>query len=88
MSEKIICDVFSFPTWCLCLDFNLIASILGPCIFSSPEPKADGELIGWYLSRRPCVHPCVCSHFQRFSLKLLGQILSMKHLQEGGTNVY
>ena len=27
--------------------------------FSSPEPKAQGELIVWDSSRRPCVRPCV-----------------------------
>ena len=32
-------------------------------IFSSPEPKAHGQLIV-YQSSRPCVRPCVCSHFQ------------------------
>ena len=32
--------------------------------FSSPEPKAQGELIVWDSSRRPCVRPCVCPHFQ------------------------
>ena len=29
------------------------------CFFSSPEPKAQGELIVWDLSRRPSVRPCV-----------------------------
>ena len=29
-------------------------------IFSSPEPKAQGELIGWESSGRPSV----CPHFQ------------------------
>ena len=28
-------------------------------IFSSPEPKAEGELIVWDSSRRPCVRPSV-----------------------------
>ena len=28
-------------------------------IFSSPEPKAQGELIVWDSSQRPCVRPCV-----------------------------
>ena len=32
--------------------------------FSSPEPKAQGELIVWDSSRRPCVRPSVRSHFQ------------------------
>ena len=36
--------------------------------FSSPEPKAYGELIVNQSSQRPCVRPCirpcVCSHFQ------------------------
>ena len=26
------------------------------CFISSPEPKAQGELIVWDSSRRPCVH--------------------------------
>ena len=30
-------------------------SYRGLSIFSSPEPKAQGELIVWDLSRRPCV---------------------------------
>ena len=29
-------------------------------LFSSPEPKAQGELIGWESSGRPSV----CPHFQ------------------------
>ena len=29
-------------------------------IFSSPEPKAHGELIVYQSSRRPCVRPSVC----------------------------
>ena len=28
-------------------------------IFSSPEPKAQGELIVWDSSRRPCMRPYV-----------------------------
>ena len=27
--------------------------------FSSPDPKAQGELIVWDSSRHPCVRPCV-----------------------------
>ena len=34
-------------------------------IFSSPEPKALVELIGWDSSLRPSVHPCV----HTFSMK-------------------
>ena len=30
-----------------------------PIIFSSPQPKAQGELIVLDSSRRPCVRPCV-----------------------------
>ena len=30
-------------------------------IFSSPEPKAQGELIVWDLSRCPSVPACVCA---------------------------
>ena len=29
------------------------------CIFSSPEPKAQDELIVWDSSRRPSVRACV-----------------------------
>ena len=29
--------------------------IIGSLVVSLPEPKARGELIGWYTSRRPCV---------------------------------
>ena len=31
-------------------------------IFSSPEPKAQGELIVWDSSRRPCVRPSTLSN--------------------------
>ena len=49
-------------------------------IFSSPEPKAPGELIGWEGSvvPRPSVRPSsvVRQQFQMTSpLKLLGQLL-------------
>ena len=40
---------------CLAVVFVLNPSML----FSSPEPKALGELIGWNSSRRPSVRPCV-----------------------------
>ena len=33
--------------------------LLPPLIFSSPEPKAQVELIVWDSSRRPSVHPSV-----------------------------
>ena len=43
-------------------------------LVSSPEPKAHGELIVWYLTQRPCVCAYMRSHFQRSSsLKPLGQ---------------
>ena len=32
-------------------------------IFSSPEPKAHGELIVYQSSCRLCVCQCVCPHF-------------------------
>ena len=39
-------------------------------VFSSPEPKAQGELIVWDLSRRPSVRP----HFKTLiSLRPAGQ---------------
>ena len=31
-------------------------------LFSSPEPKAQGELIVWDSSRRPCVRPSTLSN--------------------------
>ena len=34
------------------------------CIFSSPEPKAQGELIVWDSIRRASVRPSVRPHFQ------------------------
>ena len=40
------------------------------CIFSSPEPKAHGELIVYQSSRRPsvraCVRPSVCASVHTF----------------------
>ena len=35
------------------------ASSSGSQVFSSPEQKAQGELIVWDWSRRPSVHPSV-----------------------------
>ena len=32
------------------------------CLFSSPEPKAQGELIVWDSSRRPSVRPFTLSN--------------------------
>ena len=44
--------------------FFAIMNVLGiwlqyACIFSSPEPKAHGELIVYQSSRRPCMRACV-----------------------------
>ena len=52
--------------------------VINTRIFSSPEPKAQGELIVWDSSWRPCVcasvHPCVRPHFQTLiSLRPAGQ---------------
>ena len=38
----------------------MIKLFSGHVVFSSPEPKAQGELIVWDSSRRPSVRP----HFQ------------------------
>ena len=67
-------SVYSFLS---CVPFHL---------FSSPEPKAYGELIVWYSSLfRPSVFP----HFQRSSLKPLGQSKPIFYEASiGGTNVY
>ena len=51
--------------------------------FSSPEPKAHGELIVWYSSRRPSVR----LHFQRSSPKPLGQ-LKKASIERGVQCVY
>ena len=58
-------------------------------IFSSPEPKAPGELIGWEGSvvRHPSsVRPSVRPQFQTTSpLKLLGRLIATKfHIQLSG----
>ena len=39
------------------------------CFFSSPEPKAPGELIGWEGSvvRRPSVRPSSVHNFKQLS---------------------
>ena len=46
----------------------------GALILSSPELKAQGELIGWDSSRRPYVRPCVRlsvgPHFQTWQISL------------------
>ena len=43
-------------------------------LISSPEPKAQGELIVYRSSRRLCVWLCVCGHFQtRISPQPVGQ---------------
>ena len=34
---------------------SIYSKIIIPTLFSSPEPKAQGELIVWDSSRRPCV---------------------------------
>ena len=62
----------NYVKWCLHVDnSNLFRSCKDKCIhyihvitedlsiFSSPEPKAQGELIVWDSSRRPCVSPSV-----------------------------
>ena len=35
--------------WCRDQDTDLLLRF----VFNSPDPKAHGELIGWYSSRRP-----------------------------------
>ena len=40
--------------------FEKCAGLSG-LVFSSPEPKAHGELIVYQLSRHPSVRPCVCA---------------------------
>ena len=40
-------------------------------MFSSPEPKANGELIVYQSSRRLCVWLCVCVSVDIFKLEYL-----------------
>ena len=49
-----------------CRRFRLMQKLYS--LFSSPEPKAQGELIVWDLSRRPCVHACVRASMRRSTL--------------------
>ena len=68
--------------------------ILGVLMFfSSPEPKAPGELIGWEGSvvRRPSVRPSVCPSVRRpstisndFSSETTGPIATKFHIQPPG----
>ena len=57
-------------------------------VFSSPEPKAPGVLIGWegsvvHLSVRPSVHrPSTISN--DFSSEATGQIATKFHIQPSG----
>ena len=59
-------------------------------IFSSPEPKAHGELIVYQSSRRPfsCVRACVCPHFKTLiSLRPVDRLqpnFFLKHHWGGG----
>ena len=39
--------------------YHMTLKLLKNDIFSSPEPKAQGELIVWDSSQPLCVHPCV-----------------------------
>ena len=39
--------------------FYCVQSVMNLPFFSSPEPKAHGELIVYQSSRRPCVRLCV-----------------------------
>ena len=41
------------------MDEQTEAIAISPSLFSSPEPKVQGELIVWDSSRRPCVRPSV-----------------------------
>ena len=47
-------------------------------IFSSPEPKAPGELLGWDLSRRQYVHRSVYTFKHEY---LSGQMKIKFHLE-------
>ena len=60
-----------------------------PPVFSSPEPKAPGELIGWEGSvvRRPSVHPSVCrpsTISNDFSSETTRPIANKFHIQPPG----
>ena len=91
---------FCFMSWCLKF-FVLLAPYVCFHIFSSPEPSgSQGELIVYPCSvvrpsvRRPSVRPSVVRRppFSKiFSSETAWPIKAkfyMKHLWEGGTNVY
>ena len=42
----------------------LISTFHKIVFFSSPEPKAQGELIGWESSGRSSIRPSICPNFQ------------------------
>ena len=50
---------------------NFSCLIVGATIFSSPEPKAQGELIVYRSSRRLSVCLCVCVSVNIFKLEYL-----------------
>ena len=53
--------------------------------FSSPEPKAQGELIVWDSSRRPCVCPLTLSNMNISEMNRLIVIeFHQKHHWDGG----
>ena len=85
---------FTWPRWLPCpymeenfkksspeplgrLPWNLACSIWG--VFSSPEPKAPGELIGW---EGPVVCPSTISN--DFSSETIGPIATKFHIQPSG----
>ena len=51
-------------------------------IFSSPEPEAPGELIGWEAS---IVRPSSAHTFKRFLSKTTGQNAAKFHTKHPGT---
>ena len=71
-STKLKCLLLQFLFGALRVNLVYLGLIQFTQIFSSPEPKAPGELIGWEGSvvRPSSVRP----QFQTTSLKLLGQL--------------
>ena len=81
--HKSKCQAFSHLLWlyssvCVGLGrkprrpiFSQQGSNTGSIFFSSPEPKAHGELIVYRSIRRPSVRPCVRPSVNIFKLKYL-----------------
>ena len=64
--------------------YSIILNLNFSFIFSSPEPKALGELIGWDSSRRPRVGWSVHTFRHEYLLDQLADHFHLKHHWVGG----